>query len=214
MTALFMASSANALLSVSIDELTDAGAAVTASDLDGDGAVTTFLNSDNFSVTVATGLGAPALSFPDLLDLAISGSTKSTVGVANPSVQVMLTETGLPGLHPDFKFASLSSTGGWGAGDSGTMSFELWIGDAAFEQGTLLASNTGPDADFITTATNISPFIGVDGTFSLTLVATLTADGGSQSFSTDTFVVPEPSILALFGAGLIGMGLARRRMKK
>ena len=78
---------------------------------------------------------------------------------------------------------------------------ELW-------GGTLIDSST--DFDWLSAQNDIT----ANGTFSLQLLISLdNTDGGSASMDVD-MRVPEPSVLALFGAGLIGLaGFARRRMK-
>ncbi len=52
-----------------------------------------------------------------------------------------------------------------------------------------------------------------DNEFSLTLVVSMNNLSGGASIDSE-INVPEPSVIALFGAGLIGVGLARRRMKR
>ncbi len=52
------------------------------------------------------------------------------------------------------------------------------------------------------------------GEYSLSIFATLTHDGKSTSSFDAAINVPEPSIIALMGLGLIGMGVATRRKQK
>ncbi len=71
----------------------------------------------------------------------------------------------------------------------------------------LSLTGSGFDADY-----NFSTAPGTP--FSLSMITTITHDTAETTNSTSSFKVPEPSILALFGAGLFGLGLTRRRMKK
>lgn len=80
------------------------------------------------------------------------------------------------------------------------------------------ADNTGAQATLLgTTNVGNAVFAGqgtVNGLFSLTEVITVTASGLGAILSSDDKIrvpVPEPMSLTLFGAGLLGLGLVRRR---
>lgn len=80
------------------------------------------------------------------------------------------------------------------------------------------ADNTGAQATLLgTTNVGNAVFAGqgtVNGLFSLTEVITVTASGIGAILSSDDKIrvpVPEPMSLTLFGAGLLGLGLVRRR---
>ncbi len=87
----------------------------------------------------------------------------------------------------------------------------------------LIQDNIGGSTDFTPTTydLNASAFIGMDlsGDWILTIVDTIGGDSGelfSWSISGDATPPPavaEPGMLALYGLGLIGLGVARRRMR-
>jgi hypothetical protein len=57
---------------------------------------------------------------------------------------------------------------------------------------------------------------GTTGPYSLTIVGNVIHSGDNSESDLDASIVkiPEPSVIALFGAGLLGLGFARRRMSK
>ena len=55
---------------------------------------------------------------------------------------------------------------------------------------------------------------GCSGNYSLTQLVTLSLPGGGMFSGDSSLTVPEPSTLALFGVGLLGLGMAFRRKTK
>ncbi len=93
----------------------------------------------------------------------------------------------------------------------GTGSFDLLLNGVSLSGSTLGASGVAAFSDASGQLGLGNPI----GNFSLTMRAVLTASAVNQNFSGNTSVnVPEPSILALIGGGLIGFGLVRRKVKK
>ena len=206
--ALFTASSANALIKMSIDD--GSGAVVITDDgaLDSNaltGVIEAIYSSPDWTFETEIGVGSAQLSYPGIMDLTVVGQTNKAT-----TLTIMLTETGLSGFG-----SSVLSSGG---NLDGTINAGLWMdaGNNEFAMTTSLGSGSA-------SASNPYAFSGLDTSFatdpnspfSLTMQVVLTADGTGKFFSTDTQAnVPEPSVIALFGAGLIGIGLVRRRMKK
>ena len=81
--------------------------------------------------------------------------------------------------------------------------------NAQFGTGTLIATAVGAaPLSFSSSQFSISD----PDLFSLTIISKIVNNTGGASVDAD-IDVPEPSILALFGMGLLGLGLARRRIK-
>jgi len=154
-----------------------------------------------FNINVSTALAAPgAQSFPSLMDL-----NSINVGIGNLVIEATKTFAGLPAIN------DLLATIGGTLGSSGSASllYEILIDGVEVTEIAAAGSNAAPfsDSDFAAFAE--------DGEYDLTLRITLNHTG--SGFITTSFdaaaqtVVPEPAALALFGAGLLGLGVVRRR---
>ncbi len=162
-----------------------------------------------FSGQITAGKGDLASSFPDLMSLDFNMDTNGTKANGT-TLTIMLTDTDVAGSYSNFALSSSVNA-------DIRVDYDLWVGAAGneFDLGTKIASTTVgtvPAKDF-DIGYLASP---TSNPFSLTMVATIHFTGGNgQSVQGNTLArVPEPAVLSMFGLGLIGMGLARRRMKK
>lgn len=164
--------------------------------------VVTFIGAVGaFTVNVSTGLN-DSISPTNLIDL-----NSVNIGVNGGTLTIGFSETGY--THNGV------ISGAWGgtlSGEGASVSAAAYagLGNILFQQDVLLGS-LGPFGGpaFASTFTS-SPLI---GPYSLTQIVTITSPS-SVSYSGDfELKVPEPSGLALVGAGLLGVGMIRRRRK-
>lgn len=185
--------------------ISDGVSTISASDTNNDGVV--FLNSalGAWGVNVVTGLADPAIGTPQTYGLHLNSVN---VGGGKGTLTVMISDTNLTRFDSHF-VTSLGGTTG------GTASFDTYLSASNTEFGldTLLASSGPYNGAF--SDTDSGYINGLIGQYSMTLVGYITHDQAWDISSFDYEVkVPEPMTLALFGAGLIGMGLVGRRKRQ
>jgi hypothetical protein len=172
--------------------------------------IATFLGAiGNFAANVTTGISKPLIGsvFQPILDL---NSIDVTSANAGGTLTISLTDTDFIGAGGIIQ--ALSTIGGTLASGSLKVDTFLDCGNKAFGETTHLTSQTLTGNPFSGSA---NTFVnGCQGNYSVTQVAVLTLPGGAIFSGDSMLAVPEPSTAAIFGIGLLGLGLALRRKTK
>jgi hypothetical protein len=211
LAALTVAGGAQAVLKLKVDDITNATNLLDVTDQNvpsGDGnsvadrITSTFVDA-NWDLEVrgrSDTAGASLLTF-DSLNILSSGSGE---------LKFQLSEVGYSGdttLRLDF-----TNTATVGTLDL-TLSAYASFDNAQFGTSVFLGSLSSTSTQ---AATEFHIIDGSSGFYSLTIVGNVIHSGTKSESDLDASIVniPEPSVIALFGAGLLGLGFARRRMSK
>lgn len=159
-----------------------------------------------YSVTNTTGtpLTSRISSFAFNTDPTISSA--SSTGAFSYTTLNSSYPNGIGAIDVCFKDAKTGSCSGGGSG--GLLTGETGTGTFTLNFSQPLSSLTL--SDFFVRYQSIT---GAGNVTSASGAGTLTSSGGSTSTSSGGTSVPEPGMLGLFGAALIGVGLMRRRKK-
>lgn len=160
-------------------------------------------SAGNFTVNVTTGISKPEIG-PARLSL---NSVNITSGTSGGTLEIKLTDTDYSGSFPAY-------TADFGATTNGTVDFNFFQDSAnvEFGEGTNV-SNPAPGGPGTFSGTGIGS-ISPSSPFSLTIVAEVTHSGGQTTNLLAGLVpVPIPSVVYLFGSGLMGLVAVARRRK-
>ena len=162
---------------------------------------------------VTSGFGPPFEQLVPLLDIS---SFNASVGSGAGPMTILLSVTGLTG--PSGIQTFLNSIGGTNSFAGTTVSTQAWLSNTnvAFCASTTCGVAITPVVTMSGAAfsgmANGSTVLG-SGPFSVTLAVTINTDGQADTTSfDDSLALPEPASLSLLGSGLLGFGMAFRRM--
>lgn len=191
-------------------EISDGTTTQALSDLGNTGIITFDSAIGAFSTNVTTAISKPIIGSAQQPDLDLNSVDVTNRASNGGTLTIQVTDTDFLGGSGIATF--LNTIGG--TQSAGTLGVNTYLdcGNTPFGQGTLLTSQNFSTTPF---SGGASTFVnGCNGSYSLTQVLTLTMPGGAHvSFDSD-LALPEPATLALFGAGLIGIGISARRRRK
>lgn len=185
---------------ITTDTLTDVG---------NTGAVTFAGALGAFSFNVVTGTSTPMIGTATSPVLDLNSVDITSRSGSGGTLTFKLTDTDYVGGTGITHF--LDAVGGTlsGLGSSYSVTTFMDCGNTAFGQTTQLTSQAFTGSAF---SGGQDAFVSsCPGNYSLTQLASLTLPGGAIYSGDSNLSVPEPSTIALFGAGLLGLGFALRR---
>ena len=202
------------LLAVAFAPIANAGLITESLDFTSTGVIVVDSSTATSSITIAdTG---SILSVGVSANISSSSSSINPDGTVNPSGGSHFgNELALTLTSPSGTLVELVSFGTYVSGSSG---FDVELAELVFEDGAALQGGNLGAGIFAPTHCSLGDFIGesASGNWILAIIDSTGADpkslnGWQLNVVTDTLSAPEPSVLALFGIGLLGLSLRRRK---
>ena len=173
------------------------------------GAITFSSAVGGFSINVVTGTSTPAIGTPQQPVLDLNSIDIASSNGGGGTLTFALTDTDYVGSTGITHFFNAIGGTLMGLGSSFSVNTYMDCTNTAWGQGTLLTSQTFSGSYF--SGGQDAYVANCGGAYSLTQIASLTLPGGGMYSGDSNLSVPEPSTIALFGAGLLGLGFALRR---
>jgi LPXTG-motif cell wall-anchored protein len=175
-------------------------------------------NVGEFNVNVSTGLSTPVLGSGLLPQMDLNSIDAKLTGSKADVLTIQLTDTGWgPTLTPT---TLTQEVGGTKSGSIASVMFNTFVDPTNTSFGTGAGTIKGTTLTFSGSpysGTNSFQYGPLSGLYSVTEVATISANAGSGSVSYDLAIaaVPEPSSLTLAGFGIVaGIGLVYRKRRR